>query len=318
MEKPAAPRNELQRLHQLHSLNILDTPAEERFDRLTRLAKRLFDVPIALISLLDEQRQWFKSQQGIDVCETDRDISFCGHAILTDQPFIIEDARQDSRFADNPLVTSEPFIRFYIGFPLILDNGCALGTLCLIDNRPRKLDEEDLALLQDLANMARQELIALQIATVDELTHISNRRGFSILAEHTLKFCQRHHHPASLLFFDMDGFKGINDTFGHLEGDRALADFAQVLKQSFRDSDVLGRLGGDEFVVLLAQTSRNQVQGILHRFASELDTFNREQGRCYQLHASVGMAHWQPEQPIDLTQLLHEADRQMYKHKREK
>ncbi|WP_305857572.1 GGDEF domain-containing protein [Balneatrix alpica] len=318
MGKPATPHNEIERLHQLYALNILDTPAEERFDRLTRLAKRLFHIPIAAVSLIDENRQWFKSRMGIEESETSRDISFCGHTILGSKPLIVPDTLLDPRFVDNPQVSGEPFIRFYIGFPLILHNDCALGTLCLADRIPRSLTDEDISLLQDLANMARQELMALQIATVDELTRISNRRGFSIIAEHTLKFCQRHQHHAYLLFFDMDGFKGINNTFGHLEGDRALMDFAQILKQSFRDSDVLGRLGGDEFVVLLAQTSHNQVQGILQRFASELDTFNREQGRCYQLHASVGMAHWQPEQPIDLTQLLHEADRQMYKHKREK
>ena len=118
MLEPPLPPDEAMRLAALRSLNILDTPAEERFDRITRLAQRLFDVPIALVSLVDTNRQWFKSCQGLDASETPRSISFCGHAILEDGPLIIEDATKDQRFADNPLVTGPPDIRFYTGQPL--------------------------------------------------------------------------------------------------------------------------------------------------------------------------------------------------------
>ncbi|NND64743.1 MAG: GAF domain-containing protein, partial [Gammaproteobacteria bacterium] len=128
---PAIPSDEKARIEALHSLNILDTETEERFDRLTRLAKRMFDVDIALVSLVDVNRQWFKSCQGLDASETPRDISFCGHAILGEDAFVIPDAVKDDRFKFNPLVTGEPFIRFYAGIPLRYADGSKLGTVCL-------------------------------------------------------------------------------------------------------------------------------------------------------------------------------------------
>ena len=118
MQKPGKPADEAQRLEALRALSILDTLPEERFDRLTRLAKRLFGVPIALVSLVDDHRQWFKSRQGLEVSETPRDISFCGHAVLGDDIFLVTDASKDERFFDNPLVTDDPHIRFYDGCPL--------------------------------------------------------------------------------------------------------------------------------------------------------------------------------------------------------
>lgn len=157
MQPPALPEDEQQRLAALRRSGLLDSPGEERFDRLTRLARALFDVPIVLISLIDENRQWFKSRQGLEVCETSREISFCGHAILDEPVFVVGDASQDARFADNPLVTGAPHIRFYAGAPLHFE-GQRLGTLCLIDRRPRQLDAEQLARLRDLADTAEREL----------------------------------------------------------------------------------------------------------------------------------------------------------------
>jgi GAF domain-containing protein len=137
MIEPETPANEQVRLDSLQSLDILDSPAEERFDRLTRLAKRIFDVPIALVSIVDQNRQWFKSCVGLDVSETPRDISFCGHAILGNEVFVVTDTAEDPRFDDNPLVVNDPFIRFYAGCPLKYTDGSMLGTLCIIDTRPR-------------------------------------------------------------------------------------------------------------------------------------------------------------------------------------
>lgn len=172
------PDDEAQRIAALRSLKVIDTAPEERFDRLTRLAKRLFDVPITLVSLVDENRQWFKSCVGIRARETPRDVSFCAHAILTDDILVVPDARLDVRFHDNPLVTGDPGIRFYAGYPLRLPNNAKLGTLCLMDRLPRSFDAQERALLQDLGRMAEQEIAALQLATMDELTLLSNRRGF--------------------------------------------------------------------------------------------------------------------------------------------
>jgi PAS domain S-box-containing protein len=152
------PANEEDRVAALHALKILDTEPEERFDRITRMAKRLLDVPIVLISLVDSDRQWFKSRQGLDASETSRDLSFCAHAILDHRPLVVTNALEDKRFEDNGLVTDAPNIRFYAGYPMTAPGGEAVGTLCVIDRRARTLSDEDIDLLKDLASMAEVEL----------------------------------------------------------------------------------------------------------------------------------------------------------------
>ena len=158
MQTAPIPDNETERLAALHALLILDTPPEQRFDRITEFAASEFEVPIALISLIDENRQWFKSSVGLNVCETSRDIAFCAHALLSPQPLIVPDAREDERFRDNPLVSGPPYIRFYTGAPLVLASGVIAGTLCLIDTKPRQLDEVELAILGTLRDLVVAEL----------------------------------------------------------------------------------------------------------------------------------------------------------------
>jgi PAS domain S-box-containing protein len=158
MLEPITPQEEAERVAALHDLCLLDTPPEERFDRLTRIAQRLFGVSTALVTLVDHERLWFKSRQGLDAVQTPRNISFCGHAILTDGLFVIEDAAADPRFADNPLVTGGPRIRFYAGMSLQGPNGYNVGTLCLIDPAPRKFSLQDAAALRDLASAVTDEL----------------------------------------------------------------------------------------------------------------------------------------------------------------
>lgn len=155
------PDNEDQRLKALRDLLILDTSPEERFDRITQFASFEFEVPIVLITLIDDDRQWFKSHVGIDVCGTSREVSFCSHAILKDETMLVEDATKDDRFFDNPLVLSEPHIRFYAGAPLTLPTGESLGTLCLIDVKPRVLDKSDLSILSSLRKMVVEQLVAI-------------------------------------------------------------------------------------------------------------------------------------------------------------
>lgn len=158
MKTPDTPSNESQRLALLRSLLILDTPEETRFDRLTHLVQQCLGSDIVLISLVDHDRQWFKSKQGLEACETGRDISFCGHAILADNILEIPDARQDERFADNPLVTGEPYIRFYAGAPLSID-GYKIGTLCLIDRQPRQMTNSERSILREFADAIEQEIV---------------------------------------------------------------------------------------------------------------------------------------------------------------
>lgn len=165
MQKPAQPPDELERVRSLRALGILDTLPEERFDRITRLAQRIFKVPIALITLVDTDRQWFKSCQGLGISETGRAESFCGHTILQEQVFEVPDATQDPRFADNPLVTAPPYIRFYAAYPLTTLTGYKVGTLCIIDSVARRpgLSKDDLELLKDLAQLAQDELNTLSL-----------------------------------------------------------------------------------------------------------------------------------------------------------
>ncbi len=156
--------DEEQRLADLHSLEVLDTPAEERFDRITRITQCHFDAPIVLISLVDYQRQWFKSSQGLAETETPRKISFCGHAILQESVFVVENTLLDPRFADNPLVTGEPDIRFYAGMPIKGPGGHKIGTLCVIDRQARQFGASDQRMLKDLAAMVESEMNALDLA----------------------------------------------------------------------------------------------------------------------------------------------------------
>lgn len=318
MKKPDITHDEQARLETLRSLSILDTPQEERFDRLTRMAKRLFGVPIALVSLVDESRQWFKSCFGLSVSETSRDISFCGHAILGNELFIIPNTIEDERFADNPLVLNEPYIRFYAGCPLRAPNGRKLGTLCIIDRQPRSFEKEDLEALKDLASMVERELAAVQQATLDELTNISNRRGFMMLAQCTLRLCVRENICASLVFMDLDKLKPINDTFGHAEGDRALTVFAEHMKTACRDSDIFARLGGDEFAMLIIHSSKEHAESVVSRLQQSVEKYNREAKRGYDIMFSYGVVEFVPEKHSTIEAMLVEGDSLMYAFKKSK
>jgi len=317
MKRPAIPQNEAERLHALRALQILDSSHEERFDRVTRLARRLFGVPISLVSLIDEDRQWFKSAQGLDVPETSRDVSFCGHAINQTGLFIVPDVLDDERFHDNPLVTDAPNIRFYAGYVLKIRQGINIGTLCLIDSKPREMDEEDRQLLQDLGEMIEQEIKSIQLATLDELTSISNRRGFMTLVDHSLKVCRRNKIPISIVLFDLNKFKTINDTYGHHEGDFVLVSFAQILLESFRDCDVVARLGGDEFVVMLLDSDEGRVGAVLERFRNAAANASKKLGKPYQIEYSMGVAHFPHDTDEAIENMIQEADKAMYADKKD-
>lgn len=170
------PVDESRRLAALLDLAVLDTDAEERFDRLTRLAARILEVPIALVSLIDSDRQWFKSRVGLDKRETPRDLSFCGHAVLHDDLFVVPDATQDPRFHDNPYVLDDPSIRFYAGRPLHAAFGERVGTLCVIDRQPRELSAEDRQTLDDLAALVERELNQRTLADAWEASRATHAR----------------------------------------------------------------------------------------------------------------------------------------------
>ena len=315
MKKPPKPLNEQTRLDTLKALNILDSIPEERFDRITRLAKRIFNVPIALISLIDEDRQWFLSSIGLDIKETPRDISFCAHAILDDNFFSVSDTTLDSRFNDNPMVTGSPNIRFYAAYPISAHNGSKLGTICLLDNAPRHFSEEDKQLLNDLVRMVEKEINATYLASFDELTMVSNKRGFIAFADSVLSFCNKTSIPASLIYIDLDHFKPINDKFGHDEGDYALKTFSRILLDNFRDSDVIGRIGGDEFAILLANCTLADCQFNLDRLNDTIETYNLTSNKGYKIEFSAGLVEYDFVKHSSINELIKEADFLMYQQK---
>lgn len=317
MESPQTPNAEVSRLATLTSLSILDTEEEERFDKLTRIAQKAFDVPIALVSLVDENRQWFKFCLGLDVRQTGRDISFCGHAILNEGVFIIPDALKDERFFDNPLVVNDPKIRFYAGCPLTVLNA-RIGTLCIIDRKPREITHEELIVLKDLASLVESELIALQYASIDELTKIPNRRGVINLIQNGINLCKRQHITSTLIFFDLNNFKIINDSFGHDEGDLVLKTFSQLMISVGRDADIFGRLGGDEFLGWLSN-SRMRDSGIfIERLKIVTADFNHKLAKSYKIDFAFGIVEINPQENNIIEEILGKADKLMYENKKER
>lgn len=287
MIKPAIPSDETRRLQTLRDLRLLDTPPEERFDRVTRLAKQLFSTQIALVSLIDADRQWFKSRQGLDAQETHRDISFCGHAILDDKIMVVNDAEQDQRFCDNPLVCGDPSIRFYAGYPLAASDGSRVGTLCVIDDKPKEVSEEQLQLLRELGRMVEEEMHAANDATLDPVTGLSNRNGLVEIANHLLALSKREKQPTTLMMFYLHQLRAMEERDERYEGDTAAVELSHLLKVSFRESDVVARCAVDTFCVLLANTDVEGASEVQRRFDMQLAERNRDSSHQRELIVST-------------------------------
>ena len=308
MKMPELSPRDFYQVNALHAFGLFASSAELRFERLTRLAKRLFNVPVAFVSLADTHRQWLPSKA---------EHSALPRSAATDELLVVPDTVLDDRFQDHPLI-GDASVRFYAGCPICVGNGDQLGTLCLIDNQPRAFGDDDQALLRDLAKMAEQELFAMELATIDELTRVPNRRGFESMAEQALSLCKRLDKPVSLFYFDLDLFKQINDQFGHAEGDRALQDFSTILTRSFRQSDIIGRLGGDEFAVLLPNTNQQQADVALRFLDKAIRQHNRSNKRGYKLHYSVGHADSLASGATQsIGELMQRADARMFENKKQ-
>jgi len=316
--EPAIPLNEAFRLASLRSLEILDSSPEERFDRLTRMARRLFGVPIALISLVDADRLWFKSRVGMNASGTSREGSFCGHAILDDDILFVPDAKLDERFHDSPWVLGEPYARFYAGCPLSLSDANKLGTLCIISTTPRDMDQEDLRLLRDLARIVEQEMAALHAATLCDLTLLPNHRGFLAKGRQALSLCARCNVPSTISYIDLDGLASICERFGPAEADRVLTDFASMLSRTFRGSDVVGRLGSDEFAVLMTNSSEQDSEVALRRLHRLVEVHNRTHARGYAIGFDAGVLAFDAARHASIEALLGDAETLRYVRKRRK
>lgn len=333
MRKPDLPPDEAQRQKSLESLNLLDTAIEERFERVTRLASRLIGTPIAAISLIDGDRQWFKSVQGLNTSETSRDVSFCGHAILDSQPLVVEDATKDDRFHDNPLVSGDPGIRFYAGMPVHAPDGARIGALCVIDREPRQLTPSQLEDLKDLAAMVEVEIRSKQLAVaqirmneelsqarravlVDPLTRLWNRAGgdeflkrqHQLAAQRGEKFC--------IGMVDIDHFKKINDTHGHAVGDEVLREVARRILRSIREEDFACRVGGEEFLLVVADPLATEALQIAQRIREAVRSTPVEaQGRSIPVTLSIGLAYFDPATLVTPELVIQRADESLYRAK---
>ena len=305
MRAPVKPVDETKRLSELRSLSILDSAAEGRFDRITRLAQRLFGVSTALVTLVDDERQWFKSRVGLDVPETSRNLSFCAHAILNDGIMLVPDAAHDERFWDNPLVAGSPDFRFYAGCPITGPAGAKLGTLCILDQRPRELSAVEMDSLRDLAEMVEDEIAASKMAVTDPISGLGNRQGFERAASAVLEINRRRAVDTALLFIDLAKFKAINDQFGHHEGDLALREFGEILTAILRVSDLTARLESDEFVALLS--GRYGPETAIQRLQNALESRNEREDKPYLLQASFGVATAKGDQGETLHSLMQRA-----------
>ncbi|HSN90967.1 MAG TPA: sensor domain-containing diguanylate cyclase [Anaeromyxobacteraceae bacterium] len=287
MKPPPIPENEAARLAELHGLHVLDTPAEERFDRIARIAKRALGTRIALVSLVDTDRQWIKAALGVAVPEVPRAVSFCGHAILGDQALVVPDARVDERFHDNPAVTGSLGVRLYAGQSIRGPTGQRIGTLCVIDSEPRQMQPEELALLKDLAilveNELRLDLLALserqlrqtlsaaeRRAAVDSLTRMWNRESIFRLLDLEMDRSQRAGEALGIAMIDVDHFKRINDSHGHAVGDEALTGIAARIRSALRDRDMVGRYGGEEFLAVFGAEGPGMPSAVAERVREQV------------------------------------------------
>jgi diguanylate cyclase (GGDEF)-like protein len=306
---------EANRLQALEAYNVLDSESEDSFDRITRLASYALRVPIALVSLVDENRQWFKSRQGLGAEETPRDISFCTHAIQKNCPLVVTDATQDQRFRNNPLVKGDPNIRFYAGMPLCTPGGHNIGTLCVIDTMPRELSAAEIDVLSDLAKLVVDELELRQIATRDSLTGLHTRRSLETKAKREISRSRRYQRQLSCAILDIDHFKSINDRFGHPAGDAVLRAVAETCISAMRDADLVARLGGEEFVIMMPETSGEDALVVADRLRRLIEGSPVNYGgRLITTTSSFGVTELQATDP-GIAAVLKRADEALYEAK---
>ncbi|MYL22382.1 diguanylate cyclase [Halomonas alkaliantarctica] len=452
------PANEAHRLAVLHKLKLLDKPNDPVFDRVTRLTTKLLNVPIATVTLIDAERQWIKSGVGTDIRETPRGEAFCAHTVTEGTPLVVEDAREDRRFRDNPYVDCDGGIRFYAGIPLLTSEGYALGSLCAVDIKPRRLRREKLDALQDLTDILNDEIhlrehvlheqqrreasqralsalhrsleeqierrthelnlviesaydayisvderyrvadwnraaetmfgwsrdealgqplsglifpqgvpvydetapielnacrrdgrelpveVRMQSLSVegrnryslflhditerrqlerlrdreareDALTLLPNRRALDERLPEAMARARRLQQPLAVLFLDLDGFKAVNDHYGHAMGDELLREIAKRLSLSVRETDYVARWAGDEFVIVLEGMAPEARLGFAEKLIRTIEAPITIGETTLNVSTSIGLASYAPESQETPQELLKRADVAMYEAK---
>lgn len=296
MIDPPLPPDETQRLTALRSLGLLDTPIEGRFERITELAQLLLDMPIAAISLVDEDRQWFKSIRGLDAQQTERRVAFCAHTIADRDTQVVSDARENDRYRHNPLVTGDPGIVFYAGHPLCSAQGDYLGSLCVIDRQPRDFDNAQLAVLRRLARIAEQEINHppadasvpafvtrfennLLANLTDPVTRLWNRHGMTAVLEHFLAQRNNTLDPVGMLSLTLDHYPALATQHGHETMDSVLRETARRITQTMWPADISAHLGDGRFLMAIQSGQpRHQVVGFAEQIKTAVDKLAKPLG----------------------------------------
>lgn len=320
------PENEIQRLDALVSYDILDTPPEQDFDALTRISAHAFSTPAAVIGLMDAHRLWFKSQLGLGVPQLDRQIAMCAHALMSPhEEFVVEDLLLDVRFKDNPLVTQGPRLRFYAGVPLVDSHGYALGTIAVVDMKPRTFSEAQRNSLKDLSRLVvsalenrKRALQLSRLAMTDFLTGLPNRVQFERVIHSEIAHAHRSGKQFSVLQMDLDDFKTVNARHGHAAGDEALVEVARRLSRQVRAEDLVARFAGDEFGAIIRQNSQDSLKLLIKRIVQAVsEPISLSSGEKISIGISVGKATFTDD--IDnLCELLTRADQALYAAKQSK
>lgn len=319
------PDNEPARVQAVRAYEVLDTPPEPEFDALARVAAHTFEAPMAVVALMDADRLWFKSRLGLDVPQLDREIAFCAHAIAKpDQPLVVPDLRDDPRFLANPLVHDGPRLRFYAGAPLLDSQGHALGTVAVLDTRPRGFTPDQTQALRDLATLvvtaldSRKRAIQLaHLALTDHLTGLSNRAQFDRALDAEMAHAMRTGEPFTVLCMDLDGFKAVNDGFGHAAGDEVLCEVSRRIAQQVRVGDVLCRFSGDEFGIVMRHGGEESAQVLARRIVKAVSApITLSSGDEIGVGVSIGMAAYD-DSVESVRKLLARADQALYQAKKQ-
>jgi len=275
---PPPPANEAERLDFLLSCGILDTPQDERFDRLTRIAARVYGADVAFLSFLDDRYQWMKAITGDGIGSSiERERSVCQIMIASGEPLVFGDMQKEPQLDGHPVAPFLPF-RFYAGVPLLTPEGAAVGSFCILRHEPQDAAGFDVSTLIDLAAVSMDEVELWQrnqdlerAAQTDGLTGIANRRAFDQALERAIRRARRTNEPLSLLLLDLDHFKALNDMVGHQAGDEVLRRFAGILAQAARrPDDVAARYGGEEFALILPATDQTGAVEVAERLRDNL------------------------------------------------
>lgn len=318
------------------SQNVAMPPAvEENLNRITRLAICLLNVPIASVVLLGDGRQWFKAAQGFSMRSAAIRHSFAERLLPGGDMLIVPDITRDGRFARSPLVSALPDIRFYAGVPLYDHDDRCIGVLCAAGREPRQVNVSELQALRDLGALVEHELeisgverrrlaLASELTSIrrqaqaDAVTHLLNRDGILASLSRELSGSQRERYGVGLAFVDLDGFKRVNDTYGHEAGDWVLRQVAARMAGALRPYDDAGRYGGDEFLVVASNVTPDVLVTMAERIRQRIGGAPiAYRGSEITITASFGLAWSAPRKPTDMQSLIRAADKALYRAKHE-